>query len=83
MVEEVGLAAEIRKDYRRDNILGGSEVVTAKEIESGINCVMEQGSEMRKKVKEMSDKLHVALMDGGSSNAALKKFIQDVVENVM
>ncbi|KAG2271046.1 hypothetical protein Bca52824_065601 [Brassica carinata] len=59
------------------------EVVTAKEIESGINCVMEQGSEMRKKVKEMSDKLHVALMDGGSSNAALKKFIQDVVENVM
>ncbi|KAF8094075.1 hypothetical protein N665_0370s0011 [Sinapis alba] len=82
MVEELGLAAEIRKDYRRDNIVGESEMVTAKEIESGINCVMEQGSEMRKKVKEMSDKLHVALMDGGSSTAALKKFIQDVVENV-
>ncbi|KAJ0264673.1 UDP-glycosyltransferase 71B1 [Hirschfeldia incana] len=82
MVEELGLAAEIRKDYRGDNMLGEPEMVTAKEIESGINCVMEQGSEMRKKVKEMSGKLHVALMDGGSSTAALKKFVQDVVENV-
>ncbi|KAJ4894243.1 UDP-glycosyltransferase 71B1 [Raphanus sativus] len=82
MVEELGLAAEIRKDYRGDNMLGKSEMVTAKEIESGINCVMDQGSEMRKKVKKMSDKLHVAWMDGGSSNTNLKKFVQDVVENV-
>lgn len=82
MVEELGLAAEIRKDYRGDNMLGESEMVTAKEIESGINCVMDQGSEMRKKVKKMSDKLHVVWMDGGSSNTTLKKFVQDVVENV-
>ncbi|KAG2306532.1 hypothetical protein Bca4012_084469 [Brassica carinata] len=82
MVEELGLAAEIRKDYRGDNLLGELEMVTAKEIESGINSVMEQGSEMRNKVKEISDKLHVALMDGGSSSAALRKFVQDVVGNV-
>ncbi|ESQ47691.1 hypothetical protein EUTSA_v10020645mg [Eutrema salsugineum] len=82
MVEELGLAAEIRKDYRRDFLAGESEIVTAKEIESGINCVMEQDSDLRKRVKEMSDKLHVALMDGGSSKAAMQKFVQDVVENV-
>ncbi|CAH2053083.1 unnamed protein product [Thlaspi arvense] len=82
MVEELGLAAEIRKDYRRDNMVGESEIVTAEEIERGINGVMEQDGELRKKVKKMSHKLHVALMDGGSSNVTLRKFVQDVVENV-
>ncbi|CAH2053086.1 unnamed protein product [Thlaspi arvense] len=82
MVEELGLAAEIRKDYRRDNLLGESEMVTAEEIERGVNGVMEQGSEVRKSVNEMSDKFHVALMDGGSSNAAMRKFVQDVIVNM-
>ncbi|CAN8258499.1 unnamed protein product [Cochlearia groenlandica] len=82
MVDELGLAAEIRKDYRKVLLGVEPEIVSAKEIESGINCVMEQGSEMRKRVKEMSDELHVALTDGGSSNAALRRFVQDVVNNV-
>lgn len=82
MVEELCLAAEVRKEYRRDFLAGEPEIVTAEEIERGIKCAMEQDSKMRKRVMEMKDKLHVALVDGGSSNAALKKFVQDVVENV-
>ncbi|XP_019091999.1 PREDICTED: UDP-glycosyltransferase 71B1-like [Camelina sativa] len=82
MVEELGLAADVRKEYRRDFVVGVSEIVTAEEIERGIKCAMEEDSKMRKRVMEMKDKLHVALLDGGSSNCALKKFVQDVVENV-
>lgn len=57
-------------------------MVTAEEIERGINCVMEQDSEMRKRVKEMSDKFHIAPMDGGTSTHAMRKFVQDVIENI-
>ncbi|KAH0879937.1 hypothetical protein HID58_067331 [Brassica napus] len=39
-------------------------------------------SEMRKRVKEMKDKLRTALLDGGSSMAALRMFVKDVVENI-
>jgi len=82
MVDEIGLAAEVRKEYRRDFLVEEPEIVTADEIERGIKCAMEQDSKMRKRVMEMKDKLHVALVDGGSSNCALKKFVQDVVDNV-
>ena len=33
-------------------------------------------------MNEISEKCHVALMDGGSSETALKRFIQDVTENI-
>ncbi|CAL9221802.1 unnamed protein product [Arabidopsis halleri] len=84
MVEELGLAVEIRK-YWRGDLLAGKEMVlvTAKEIEKGIMCLMEQNSDVKKRVKEMSEKCHVALMDGGSSQTALKTFIQDVVKNTL
>ncbi|CAN8258503.1 unnamed protein product [Cochlearia groenlandica] len=80
LVDELGVAAEIRKDYRRDNLAGESEMVTAEEIERGIKCVMEHDSDMRKRVKDMSDKLHTAHMEGGSSNIAMRKFVQDVID---
>ncbi|KAL1197490.1 UDP-glycosyltransferase 71B1 [Cardamine amara subsp. amara] len=82
MVEDLCLAADVRKEYRRDSLIEEPEIVTAEEIERGIECAMEQDSEMRKRVMDVRDKLHVALLDGGSSNAALRKFVQDVVENI-
>ncbi|VVA98816.1 unnamed protein product [Arabis nemorensis] len=82
MVEELGLAVEIKKHWRGDLLAGTAmDTVTAEEIERGIRCLMEQQSDVRKRVKEMSDKCHVALMDGGSSRVALKKFIEDVMKN--
>ncbi|KAL1197491.1 UDP-glycosyltransferase 71B2 [Cardamine amara subsp. amara] len=82
MVEELGLAVEIRNHFRADFMAAESEIMTAEEIERGISCLMEQDSDVRNKVKEMSEKSHVALMDGGSSHVALLKFIQDVTKNI-
>ncbi|KAG2316063.1 hypothetical protein Bca52824_019185 [Brassica carinata] len=79
MVEELGLGVEIRKYWRNDRSV---ELVTAEEIERAIKCLMKQDSYVRKSVKEMSDKCHAALMDGGSSQTALKNFIQKVCENI-
>ncbi|VVA98819.1 unnamed protein product [Arabis nemorensis] len=82
MVEELGLAVEIRNSFRSDFMVAETEFMTAEEVERGIRCVMEQDSDVRERVKEMSEKSHVALMDGGSSNDALLKFIQDVTKNI-
>ncbi|XP_010466433.1 PREDICTED: UDP-glycosyltransferase 71B2-like [Camelina sativa] len=82
MVDELGLAVEIRNSFRLGFMAVESELMTAEEIESGINCLMEQDSDVRNRVKEISEKSHVALMDGGSSHVALLKFIQDVTKNI-
>ncbi|XP_010466437.1 PREDICTED: UDP-glycosyltransferase 71B7-like [Camelina sativa] len=82
MVDELGLAVEIKKYWRDDHLTGvGTVTVTAEEIETSIKCLMDQDSDVRKKVKEMSKKCHVALVDGGSSRVALQKFIEDVRKN--
>ncbi|CAE5968082.1 unnamed protein product [Arabidopsis arenosa] len=82
MVEELGLAVEIRNSFRGDFMAADSELMTAEEIERGIRSLMEQDSDVRSRVKEMSEKSHVALLDGGSSHVALLKFIQDVTKNL-
>ncbi|KAJ4897584.1 UDP-glycosyltransferase 71B7 [Raphanus sativus] len=79
MVDELGLAVEIRKYWRNDRSV---ELVTAEEIERAIKCLMKQDSYVRKRVKEVSEKCHAALMDGGSSQTALNNFIQKVFENI-
>ncbi|KAL5581594.1 hypothetical protein UlMin_014036 [Ulmus minor] len=84
MVKELGLAIEIKLDYRKDYNFansGNCTNVTAQEIESGIKSVMEVNSETRKTVKQMSDKSRKALVDGGSSYATLGRFLNDVIEN--
>ncbi|KAL1197497.1 UDP-glycosyltransferase 71B8 [Cardamine amara subsp. amara] len=83
MVEEFGLAVEIRKYWRGNHLAGvGTVMVTTEEIERAIRCLMEEDSDVRKRVDEMSQNCRVALMDGGSSRKALKIFIQDVIKNL-
>ncbi|KAF8067453.1 hypothetical protein N665_1153s0021 [Sinapis alba] len=84
MVEELGLSVEIRKYWRGDLLLGRKEMelVTAEEIERGIRVLMEQGSDLRKRVKKVSEKCHVALMESGSSRIALQKFVKDITDNI-
>ncbi|KAL4614384.1 hypothetical protein ACB092_07G050200 [Castanea dentata] len=74
MVKELGLAIEIRLDYRE-----GSDLVLANEVERGINCLMEYDNEVRKKVKDMSKKSRVAMMENGSSYVSLKALIEELV----
>ncbi|KAL5581597.1 hypothetical protein UlMin_014039 [Ulmus minor] len=77
IVKELELAVEITIDYKKD----ANVVVIAQEIKSGIKSVMESNSEIRRKVKQMSDKSRKALIDGGSSYSTLNRFINDVIEN--
>ena len=74
MVKELGLAIEIRLDYRE-----GSDLVLANEVERGINRLMDYDNEVRKKVKEMSKKSRVAMMENGSSYVLLRPLIQELV----
>ncbi|OAY44943.1 anthocyanidin 3-O-glucosyltransferase 1-like [Manihot esculenta] len=76
MVIELGLAVEIKMDYRNDS----EEIVKCDEIERGIRCLMKHDSDRRKKVKVMSEKSRKALMDGGSSYYWLDRFINDVMK---
>ena len=77
LVKELGLAVELRLDYRQQK--GG--LVTAGEIEGAVRGVMEAGSMVRKKVKEMREISKRALMDGGSSSNSLGRLIDDIIIN--
>lgn len=79
LVVELGIAAEIKMDYRSNMRSGGREMsVTAEEIEGGIRKLMSDG-EMRKKVKEMKEMSRFAVAEGGSSHAAIRRFIEHVI----
>uniref|UniRef100_A0A803MCP3 Glycosyltransferase n=2 Tax=Chenopodium quinoa TaxID=63459 RepID=A0A803MCP3_CHEQI len=83
LVKELGLAVEIRIDYRRDwKTRKGNFKVTAEEIENGVNKLMSLDEETKNKVREISDKSRNALEDGGSSHKRLGQFIEDVLSNV-
>ncbi|KAK8352084.1 hypothetical protein V6Z11_1Z115300 [Gossypium hirsutum] len=77
IMKEVGLAVELRLDYRG----GTSDIVKAEEIEEGVRQVMDAGSEVRKKVKEMAEMARKAVMNGGSSFNSIGRFIEDMIAN--
>ncbi|KAI7747250.1 hypothetical protein M8C21_018565 [Ambrosia artemisiifolia] len=81
MVVELGLAVEIKLDYVKDlhNPKANTIIVTAEEIERGIRRVMED-NEVRRKVKEMSEKSRSAVKEGGSSYASVGRLIQDILK---
>ncbi|KAI3518834.1 hypothetical protein L1887_07667 [Cichorium endivia] len=79
MARELGLSVEIRLDSRDK----GGDLVLAKEVERGVKELMDGGDgELRKKVKEMSEKSKKALMENGSSFRALEDFINILLTNI-
>ncbi|PON98224.1 UDP-glucuronosyl/UDP-glucosyltransferase [Trema orientale] len=81
MVRELELAVEIKIDYKW-GFGTESVLVSAQEIEIGIRRVMEgDQSDIRKSVKEMSEKSRKAVMEGGSSYSSLGRFICNVFDN--
>ncbi|KAK9059033.1 hypothetical protein SSX86_021652 [Deinandra increscens subsp. villosa] len=83
IVVELGLAVEIKWDHIKDilNPELNMGVLGAKEIESGIKRVMEN-TEIRKKVKEMSEKSRAAVVNSGSSYLAVGNFIKNFINNI-
>ncbi|KAJ7964161.1 Glycosyltransferase [Quillaja saponaria] len=74
MVKELGLAVELRLDYRM-----GVDLVMAEEIEKAVKQLMDFDCEVRKKVKEMGEMARKAVLRGGSSFNAIGQFIEDVI----
>ncbi|KAL4567442.1 hypothetical protein LXL04_023026 [Taraxacum kok-saghyz] len=83
MVVELGLAVEIKLDYKKDlfNNEAYKEIVKAEEIESGIRRLMED-DKVRTKVKEMSQKSRAAVMEGGSSYESVGCLIEEFKSNI-
>ena len=77
MVKELGLAVEMRVDYRQQE----GDVVMAEEIEDAIRGVMEDDSMVRKKVKEMGEMSRRAVRDDGSFTKALRCLITDIIDH--
>ncbi|KAI3756721.1 hypothetical protein L1987_56543 [Smallanthus sonchifolius] len=83
MVVELGLAVEIKLDYKKDlfNPMTKTVIVTTEEIESGIRRLMEDES-VRAEVKKMSEKCRSTVVEGGSSYATFGSLIQDLIGNI-
>ncbi|KAL6976016.1 hydroquinone glucosyltransferase [Sarracenia purpurea var. burkii] len=83
LVKEFGMAVEIKMDYHMDLSMESKIIVTAAEIEDGIRRLMggDTSTEIKKKVKEMSEKSRITVVEGGSSYNSLGRFIDDVMNN--
>ncbi|KAL2905714.1 UDP-glycosyltransferase 71A15 [Bienertia sinuspersici] len=80
LVKELGLAVDIRMDYRHDyKTKMQNFTVTAEEVENGVNKLMSLDEEGKDKYREMRDKSRKALEEGGSSHKWLRHFIEDVL----
>jgi hypothetical protein len=76
MVKELKLAVELKLDYR----VHSDEIVNANEIETAIRYVMDTDNNVvRKRVMDISQMIQRATKNGGSSFAAIEKFIHDVI----
>ncbi|XP_058208740.1 anthocyanidin 3-O-glucosyltransferase 2-like [Rhododendron vialii] len=88
LVRELGLAVEIKLDYKKDFGSDNTKVmlVTAEEIENGIRKLMEGRNEcgevIKQRVKKMSEKSKIAVVEGGSSYNSIGLLIEDVMNNM-
>ncbi|KAK4437414.1 UDP-glycosyltransferase 71E1 [Sesamum alatum] len=82
LVKDLGVAVEIRMDYRRDLMGGSNMIVKAEEIENGIRRLMQPQSEIRVNVEAMKLTSRMALVENGSSFDFVGRFIENVVKNM-
>ncbi|XP_027096740.1 anthocyanidin 3-O-glucosyltransferase 2-like [Coffea arabica] len=79
LVVELELSVEITLDH--SSMDKNQALVTAEQIETGIRMVMESDSEVRKKVKEFSDKSRRSMKQAGSSYESLGSLISKMLHN--
>ena len=78
LVKDLGLAVEIKMDYHGDN----DYIVSAQEIEIGLNNLVNMDNKMRKNIEEMKRTSRKVMIEGGSSHSSLGKFIEDMINNI-
>nr|AYR16626.1 UDP-glucosyltransferase UGT71AD1 [Polygala tenuifolia] len=76
MVKDLRLAVEMKLDYRR----GTDTIVKADEIAKAVSCAMEEDGEVKKKVKDVSEKSRETVVEGGSSCASVRMLVEAMVE---
>lgn len=81
MVVELGLAMEIKLDYKTDLFNLDNDIVVGEEIEKGIRQLMDD-KEVRMKMKEMGRKSRATVKEGGSSYASVGRLVDDFIRNV-
>ncbi|KAJ0087605.1 hypothetical protein Patl1_33194 [Pistacia atlantica] len=77
MVKDLGLAVEVRLDFRNTS----GEVVLRDEIARAIKSVMDGENGVRRRVKEKSEQSRLAVTEGGSSFAAFGRLIDEILRN--
>jgi UDP:flavonoid glycosyltransferase YjiC (YdhE family) len=82
LVRELKIGVEIALDYRVEFNGGPNYLVTADKIEKGIRSVLDKDGEVRKNVKEMSEKSKKTLLEGGSSYTYLGRLIDYIINQV-
>ncbi|KAD4178177.1 hypothetical protein E3N88_26768 [Mikania micrantha] len=84
MVVELGLAVDLKLDYKIDLFNPGARIVivTAEEIESGIRRLMED-NKVRAKVKDMSKMCRETVVEGGSSYASVGYLIEEITSKII
>jgi len=87
-LKELGLAVEIKMDYKKDFFMNNAAVgviVSAEEIESGIRKLMEVDEReigVREKVRVMREKSRMAISESGSSYKAIGRLMEDIMKNI-
>ncbi|PNY06071.1 UDP-glucose flavonoid 3-O-glucosyltransferase 6-like protein [Trifolium pratense] len=82
LVHELKIGVEIALDYKVDFNGGPNYLVTADKIEKGITNVLDTDGEVRKNMKEMSEKSKKTLSEGGSSYTYLGRLIDYIMNQV-
>ncbi|XP_044493337.1 anthocyanidin 3-O-glucosyltransferase 2-like [Mangifera indica] len=77
LVKDLGLAVELKMDYRDTS----GEIVSAEEIARAIKSVMESDSTVTKRVKQVSENARSAVTEG-SSFSALGLLLEDITKNM-
>ncbi|KAK2632673.1 hypothetical protein EUGRSUZ_L01241 [Eucalyptus grandis] len=81
MVKELGLAGELRLDYKGQGI--GGHLVPAEEIEKAVGRLMgNDAAETRKKVREMREAARNAVKEDGSSYDSIGRLIQNFINSI-
>nr|AUR26635.1 UDP-glucosyltransferase 71A32 [Centella asiatica] len=81
LVIELGLAVDIKMDYRNESGANKKVIVSADEIDRKISELMMDGSEneVRKKVAEMKEKSRLAVSENGSSYTSIGRLIKEMI----
>ncbi|KAI5433224.1 hypothetical protein KIW84_020487, partial [Lathyrus oleraceus] len=82
LVCELKMGVEIALDYQGQFNGEYNYVVSAEKIERGIKSVLSVDGELRKKVKEMSEKCRKTLLESGSSYTYLGNLIDYIMNQV-